>query len=119
MKHSGRDVHGPTAALKSLSKIDQMKPLTGTLLNMKFDPMVTKGEKGLQLLEDVVKSYFDIYGEHIQINVGDEATLRDAQIHPENHENLMVRVAGYSAYFVELDKEVQENVIARTTHTGL
>lgn len=114
---AGRDVNGPTAAVKSISKIDQMKALTGTLLNMKFDPAIVKGEKGLDILGNVIKTYFDLLGEHIQINVIDEATLRDAQKNPQAYKNLMVRVAGYSAYFVELDKDVQENLISRTTHT--
>lgn len=116
---ASRDVNGPTAALRSVSKIDQFRPLIGTLLNQKFDPVIVKGEKGLQILGTLVKSYFDEYGEHVQVNVVDEATLRDAQVHPEKHRNLMVRVAGYSAYFIELDQDVQENVIARTSQQGL
>lgn len=116
---ASRDVNGPTAALRSVSKIDQFRPLIGTLLNQKFDPVIVKGEKGLQILGTLVKSYFDEYGEHVQVNVVDEATLRDAQVHPEKHRNLMVRVAGYSAYFIELDQDVQENVIARTAQQGL
>ena len=114
----GRDVHGPTAMLKSVAKIDQMKPLIGTLLNVKFDPAITRGEKGLKVLKDVVVSYFDLMGEHIQINVVDRETLRRAQTHPGEYSNLMVRVAGYSAYFIELDRDVQESIIARTQHTG-
>ena len=114
----GRDVHGPTAMLKSVAKIDQMKPLIGTLLNVKFDPAITRGEKGLKVLKDVVVSYFDLMGEHIQINVVDRETLRRAQAHPGEYSNLMVRVAGYSAYFIELDRDVQESIIARTQHTG-
>ena len=116
---ASRDVNGPTAALRSVSKIDQFRPLIGTLLNQKFDPVIVKGEKGREILGTLIRSYFDEYGEHVQINVVDEATLRDAQIHPEKHRNLMVRVAGYSAYFIELDKDVQENVIARTAQKGL
>lgn len=116
---ASRDVNGPTAALRSVSKIDQFRPLIGTLLNQKFDPVIVKGEKGLNILGTLIKSYFDEYGEHVQINVVDEETLRDAQVHPEKHRNLMVRVAGYSAYFIELDKDVQENVIARTAQQGL
>lgn len=116
---ASRDVNGPTAALRSVSKIDQFRPLIGTLLNQKFDPVIVKGDKGRNILGTMIKSYFDEYGEHVQVNVVDEATLRDAQIHPEDHRNLMVRVAGYSAYFIELDKDVQENVIARTTQQGL
>ncbi len=115
----GRDVNGPTAALRSVSKIDQFRPLIGTLLNQKFDPKIVEGEKGLEILSTMVKSYFDDFGEHVQVNVVDEATLRDAQVHPDAHRNLMVRVAGYSAYFVELDRGVQENIISRTAQQGL
>lgn len=113
---TGRDVNGPTAAVNSVAKIDQFRPLIGSLLNMKYDPAIVKGEKGLDILGSLVKGYFDEYGEHIQINVVDEETLRDAQAHPEKHLNLMVRVAGYSAYFIELDRDVQEDVIRRTAH---
>lgn len=113
------DRMGPTAALRSVAKIDQFRPLTGTLLNQKFDPAVVAGEKGMDLLSTVIESYFDEYGEHIQINVVSEETLRDAQVNPEAHRNLMVRVAGYSAYFIELDKDVQEDIINRTAQVGL
>ena len=113
------DVNGPTAALRSCSKIDQMLPLTGTLVNQKFDPAVVKGAEGLKVLEAVVRGYFAELGEHIQINVVDKETLRDAQENPEEYPNLMVRVAGYSAYFIDLDKEVQQNIIDRTEQTGL
>ncbi|MCD8350333.1 MAG: glycyl radical protein [Planctomycetaceae bacterium] len=113
------DRNGPTAALRSVSKIDQFRPLIGTLLNQKFDPAVAKGEKGLNILGTVIKGYFDEYGEHVQINVVDEKTLREAQKEPQKHRNLMVRVAGYSAYFIELDKDVQEDIIKRTAQTHL
>jgi len=113
----GRDVNGPTAMVKSVAKIDQMKPLIGTLLNVKFDPAIVRGENGRKVLKDVVLSYFDLMGEHIQVNVVDRETLRKAQANPAEYKNLMVRVAGYSAYFIELDKDVQENIIARTQHT--
>jgi formate C-acetyltransferase len=113
----GRDINGPTAMVKSVSKIDQMKPLIGTLLNVKFDPAITRGDSGLKVLKDIVVSYFDLMGEHIQINVVGRETLRQAQANPAEFKNLMVRVAGYSAYFIELDRDVQENIIARTQHT--
>ena len=73
---------------------------------------------GKQILKNVITSYFDMNGEHIQINVVDAKTLQDAQEHPSEYKNLLVRVAGYSAYFVELDKEVQDNIIGRTAHTN-
>lgn len=115
----GYDQNGPTSAVMSVAKIDQLLVNSGTLLNQKFDPAIIKGEKGYEILDTVIKTYFDNNGEHIQINVVDVDTLRKAQKEPDKYRNLMVRVAGYSAYFVELDKAVQENIINRTTHTGL
>ena len=88
----------------------------GCLYNIRFDPRSIQGEKGLQVLGSIVKTYFANMGEHIQINVVDDATLRAAQKNPENYRNLLVRVAGYLAYFVELDSDVQEALIARTSH---
>lgn len=116
---NGADVNGPTAVLRSAAKIDQFLPLTGTLLNLKFDPDVVKGEKGLDILGAIIKSYFEDYGEHVQINIVDVKSLRDAQRYPENYRNLMVRVAGYSAYFVDLDPHVQEDIILRTEQKRL
>lgn len=116
---ASRDVNGPTAAVRSVSKMDQFLALTGTLLNQKFDPVVVKGEEGLKILEALVRGYFAEMGQHIQINVVDKETLYDAQKHPEKYPNLMVRVAGYSAYFIDLDSEVQQNIIDRTEQIGL
>ncbi len=114
-----RDVNGPTAAVRSVSKIDQFQLIYGTLLNQKFDPTVVRGEKGLKILESVVTGYFTELGQHIQINVIDKETLYDAKKNPSKYPNLMVRVAGYSAYFVDLDPEVQQNIIDRTEQSGL
>ena len=86
------------------------------LFNLRFDPKGVEGEKGLQSIEGVIRTYFKHGGEHIQINVVDTETLRDAQIHPEMHKGLMVRVAGYMAYFTELDKSAQDTIIYRTAH---
>ena len=88
----------------------------GALFNLRFDPKGVEGEKGLESIEGVIKTYFDHGGEHIQINVVDTATLKDAQVHPENYKGLMVRVAGYMAYFTELDKSAQDTIIYRTAH---
>ena len=88
----------------------------GALFNLRFDPKGVEGEKGLAAIEGVIKTYFKHGGEHIQINVVDNKTLRDAQIHPEYHKGLMVRVAGYMAYFTELDKGAQDTIIGRTAH---
>lgn len=86
----------------------------GALYNLRFDPKGVQGEKGLNIIEGVIKTYFDDGGQHIQINVVDNETLKKAQKNPENYKGLMVRVAGYMAYFTELDKS------ARTPlYTGL
>ena len=112
----GRDVSGPTATVKSVASMGQEAFHDGALFNLRFDPKGVEGEKGLQSIEGVIKTFFDNGGEHIQINVVDDATLKDAQIHPEHHKGLMVRVAGYMAYFTELDKSAQDTIIYRTTH---
>lgn len=112
----GRDRQGPTAVLKSVASIGQENCNNGTLLNLKFDPDIIKGEAGTKILRSCIQSYFSMGGEHIQINVVDAKTLRDAQKDPGNHSDLLVRVAGYSAYFIELDREVQNNIIDRTAH---
>ena len=114
----GRDVNGPTATVLSVAKIDQFYTTDGALFNLRFDPRSIGGEKGKAVLGGVVKTYFDNYGEHIQINVVSDETLREAQKHPEDYKNLLVRVAGYLAYFTELDKPVQDNIIDRTVHTA-
>ena len=111
----GRDSNGPTAVVKSVSQIDQQRVTHGVLLNQKFDPVLLKGEKGLEILGSIISGYFRQGGEHIQINVVDVETLRKAQKNPYEYRNLLVRVAGYSAYFVDLEKEVQEDIINRTT----
>ena len=115
---NGMDRSGPTAVGNSIGKMDTLMVPKGVLVNHKFDPAVAKGEKGLDMLETFVRGYCEAGGQHVQINVVDTATLRDAQKHPENYQHLMVRVAGYSAFFVELDPRVQENIIGRTEHCG-
>ena len=114
----GRDVNGPTATVKSVAKLDQKNAQDGCLFNIRFEPRSIQGEKGRKILDSVVKTFFDNMGEHIQINVVDDQTLRAAQKEPEKYRNLLVRVAGYLAYFTELDKSVQDNIIARTAHQG-
>jgi formate C-acetyltransferase len=109
----GRDTHGPTAVLKSAAKIDQGS-FQSTLLNMKFDPSALKSTEDLRKLSDLIRTYFGEGGKHIQINVVDRETLLDAQKHPEKHRDLIVRVAGYSAYFVQLAKPLQDEVINRS-----
>ena len=112
----GRDLSGPTATVKSVAALDQVHFHDGALFNLRFDPRGVRGEKGLTIIEGVIKTYFDHYGEHIQINVVDNETLRKAQERPEDYRGLMVRVAGYMAYFTELDKAAQDSIIERTAH---
>jgi formate C-acetyltransferase len=112
----GRDLKGPTATVKSVAAIDQSNFHDGALFNLRFDPKGIAGEKGLNIIEGVIKTYFDHGGEHIQINAVDDETLRKAQQEPEKYRGLMVRVAGYMAYFTELDKAAQDSIIYRTAH---
>ena len=113
----GADRCGPTAALKSAAKMDHV--LTGgTLLNQKFTPSLLEGETGLARLTDLIRAYFRLDGHHIQFNVVDAATLRAAQAHPEEHRDLIVRVAGYSDYFCDLSTALQDEIIARSEHTS-
>jgi formate C-acetyltransferase len=109
----GADRNGPTAVIKSASKIDQLKT-GGALLNQKFTPAVVQGEDGVSNLAVLIRSYFAMDGHHIQFNVVDRKTLLDAQKHPEEYENLIVRVAGYSDYFNNLDRALQDEIINRT-----
>jgi formate C-acetyltransferase len=111
----GADINGPTAALLSASKMDQLKT-GGTLLNQKFTPSVVSGDKGLEGMAVLVKSYFKMNGHHIQFNVVDRQTLLDAQEHPQEHRDLIVRVAGYSDHFRNLSKALQDEIIERTEH---
>jgi pyruvate formate-lyase/glycerol dehydratase family glycyl radical enzyme len=111
----GVDFKGPTAIINSAGKVDQSSLFT-TLLNIKFQPATLKTKDDLKKLVALIKTYFDYGGMHIQFNVVDRKTLLDAQVHPERHRNLMVRVAGYSALFVELNRAVQDEIIHRTSH---
>ena len=107
------DTNGPTAVIKSCAKMDHCST-GGTLLNQKFTPSVVAGEKGLDNMASLIRSYFAMDGHHIQFNVIDKQTLLDAQAHPEEYKDLIVRVAGYSDYFHNLDKALQDEIIART-----
>jgi formate C-acetyltransferase len=109
----GADRHGPTSVIKSLSKMDQLKS-GGTLLNQRFLPGILATEQDLDKLCSLIRTYFTLGGHHIQFNVIDTNTLRSAQRHPDDYRNLLVRVAGYSDYFVDLDREHQEEIINRT-----
>ena len=111
----GADRKGPTAVLRSAGKMDHVRT-GGTLLNQKFSPSVLEGEKGIETLAHLVRAYFSLGGHHIQFNVVNAQTLRDAQAHPEQYRDLVVRVAGYSDYFNDLGKTLQDEIIARTEH---
>jgi formate C-acetyltransferase len=111
----GADRKGPTAVIKSASKIDHART-GGTLLNQKFAPELLADEDGLDRLAHLIRTYFKLDGHHIQFNVVNAETLRDAQKHPEKYGDLLVRVAGYSDYFVNLSTELQNEIIKRTEH---
>ena len=113
----GADRNGPTAVVKSAAKMDHIKT-GGTLLNQKFTPAILKDDEGLTQLLHLVRCYFKLDGHHMQFNVVDVAELREAQKHPGKYRNLIVRVAGYSDYFVDLTPELQEEIIKRTEHQG-
>ncbi len=111
----GADRHGPTAVLKSASKMDHART-GGRLLNQKFTPQLLKDDAGLEMLVQLVRGYFKLDGHHVQFNVVDAETLRQAQLHPEHYRDLIVRVAGYSDYFCDLGRSLQDEIIARTEH---
>ncbi|MGA2670234.1 MAG: pyruvate formate lyase family protein [Dehalococcoidia bacterium] len=112
----GADVKGPTAVILSATKVNQMEYSMTTLLNMKFTPMALQTTQGINKFISLLKTYFARGGWHIQFNMINRKTLLEAQKHPEIYKDLMVRVAGYSAYFVQLSPQVQNEIIARTEH---
>lgn len=116
-KH-GMDTHGPTAAARSVAKIPQTLAINGVNCNMKFMPTLLKAPEDRQKLTDLIRTYFSLGGMHIQFNVLTREKLLDAQKHPEKHRSLVVRVAGYSAFFVELDHDIQNEIISRTEYGG-
>ncbi len=109
----GSDTHGPTAVIKSLGKLDQTKS-GGTLLNVRFVPQLLKREEDQRKLASLIRTYFKFGGHHIQFNIVDTATLHDAQQHPDEYRDLLVRVAGYSDYFNDMTEQLQNEIIART-----
>jgi formate C-acetyltransferase len=113
----GSDIKGPTAVIRSASKIDHLRT-GGTLLNQKFTPQILQDQKGIDALTALIRGYFRLNGHHIQFNVVTAETLRDAQKNPEKYRDLIVRVAGYSDYFNDLGPELQDEIIHRTEHTG-
>jgi trans-4-hydroxy-L-proline dehydratase len=111
----GADHNGPTSVIKSVSKIDHLRT-GGTLLNQKFSPSFFEDEESYEKLTSLIRSYFSLDGHHIQFNVVNAETLKDAQRHPEWYRDLIVRVAGYSDYFNDLGEDLQNEIIKRTEH---
>jgi formate C-acetyltransferase len=111
----GTDRQGPTAVLRSAARMDHART-GGTLLNLKFAPSLVEDEGALDRLAQLVRGYFVLDGHHLQFNVVTAETLRRAQAHPEQHRDLIVRVAGYSDYFCDLTRPLQDEIIARTEH---
>lgn len=109
----GADTHGPTAVIKSLGKLDQEKS-GGTLLNLRFLPSLLRKEEDIKKLGDLVRSYFSLGGHHVQFNIVDTKTLYDAQERPEEYKDLLVRMAGYSDYFNDMNADLQGEIISRT-----
>ena len=111
----GMDRNGPTAILSSVTSFDHREFSNGVLLNMRFHPTVLSNEEGFDKLHELMSTYFfEMGGGEMQLNIVSSQTLRDAQTHPENHKDLVVRIAGFSAYFVEVYKQSQDDLIRRT-----
>lgn len=116
---AGRDRNGPTALLRSVSRLPFEKASNGTLLNMKFIPQFFKTETGIYKFTQLLRAVCELGIIHVQFNVLNEADLRAAQENPERYRGLTVRVAGYTAYFTELAKDLQDEIIARTTYEAI
>jgi formate C-acetyltransferase len=113
----GADTHGPSAVIKSLGKLDQVKS-GGTLLNLRFLPSLLRREEDVAKLASLIRSYFALGGHHVQFNIVDTATLLAAQQSPESYRDLLVRMAGYSDYFNDMNVDLQADIIARTEQEG-
>jgi formate C-acetyltransferase len=109
----GTDHNGPTAVIKSATTLDHMLMTSGTILNMKFHPSALEDEDKIRKFTALIRTYFDLKGMQVQFNVISNEILRDAQKHPEKYKDLMVKVAGYTALFVELDRKTQDDIISR------
>lgn len=114
----GSDSHGPTAVIKSLGKLDQTKS-GGTLLNVRFTPQLFKRDEDIKKCASMIRTYFKFGGHHIQFNIVDTQTLLDAQKHPDQYKDLLVRVAGYSDYFNDMTEQLQNEIIARTENDAV
>ena len=115
----GRDTHGPSAAMLSMSKIDHMEVLQGVLYNQKFTPALLAAPNSAAVLANYIRTWCSLGGHHIQFNIVSTEELREAQRHPDEHRDLIVRVAGYSAYFAELNENTQNEIIARTEYESM
>jgi formate C-acetyltransferase len=111
----GADRHGPTAALLSAAKMDHVRT-GGTLLNQKLSPKLLSETDGINKFVKLLRTYFALDGHHVQYNVVDAKTLHAAQLDPDSYRDLIVRVAGYSDYFCDLSRALQDEIIARTEH---
>ncbi len=114
----GMDINGPTSVIKSAAKIDHLRT-GGTLLNQKYSPKFFSSESGINNVAHLIRSYFKMGGHHIQFNVVSVNTLRAAQNDPAQYHNLIVRVAGYSDYYINLGKDLQDEIIKRTEHISV
>ncbi len=114
----GMDINGPSSVIKSAAKIDHLRT-GGTLLNQKFTPQFLKDDTGIDKLAHLIRAYFKMDGHHVQFNVVSAETLRAAQSNPDQYRNLIVRVAGYSDYFINLGTDLQDEIIRRTEHSDL
>jgi len=112
----GRDKNGPIAVIQSASRIDHFRSSNGTLLNLKFHPSIFNGEDTIFKFSDFLKGFMAYKILHIQFNIVSAHILKSAQKHPEDYKNLVVRVAGYSAFFVDLNETLQNDIINRTEY---
>jgi formate C-acetyltransferase len=113
----GRDTNGPTSVFLSSCCFDHSRYMDGMAVNMKIHPTALNGDAGITKLEDMVQAYFENGGMEVQFNVVDAKTLRKAQANPDKYRNLVVRIAGYSAYFVDMTEAMQNDIIARAEHS--
>ena len=110
----GTEKKGPTAAIKSVSNLEHVNLSQGSVFNMRIHPASVQSAEGMSSWANLIRTYFDLGGWEMQFNVVDAEILKEAQKHPEDYKDLVVRVVGYSAFFVELDKMVQDDIISRT-----
>jgi formate C-acetyltransferase len=113
---AGMDMHGVTAALRSVAKLDHQLATNGTILNVKLHPTATSGRARIEKFASLVRAYFELGGFQVQFNIVSVDTLHDAQKKPDEYKSLVVKVAGYSALFVNLDTALQDQIIERTEH---